>query len=429
MADERTEAAAVALKVQPLKCPNCNGPVPLGEADTVSCPFCGQSVAIPPEHIALRKAEGQRANLEAELTELYAGIGKPPGLLLRAWGSAIGQLVITIGKVLSVLFLVWVFLIGVVWHARKSIDDLKTLGAVLMLPFGALFLVVWLLARGLHSLAPLFGFDFIDLYSFAGTLFVLGVAAYVVVSLPLALFRFAESFAKVRQRLQACLAAKPPRAQGGPSECRQCGAALSVTAGALGARCLYCKADNLLALPASWVAHVIDQTKTFHLHVESAVEEEHSCRSEASSHSRTILFGSLALPIVLGGLGWLFQAAHLVEYHANWQTTVAATRDFTPHPCTLLDGNCDGNRSDLFDVALRRGETLVLGFDSDPSGVEVRRLEGGGKSVDWIAPVGMESGYHARFLAPNSGWFVVEGMTGHGLYRVTDWKIRVEPPK
>src|SRR5207253_1658793 len=59
-----------------------------------------------------------------------------------------------------------------------------------------------------------------------------------------------------RGKLQAELAAKPPSRPGGPARCRRCDAPLDVKPGDLGVRCFYCRTDNLVAMPADWIARM-----------------------------------------------------------------------------------------------------------------------------------------------------------------------------
>lgn len=422
--DSSVEAAVAAPTLQPLVCSACGGPVPLGNGDEVQCPYCRAPVAVPPEYQALRAADRERAGDETSIAELYARIGEPPGLLLRLWGSAIGGAVIVIAKIVVGFLWIWVMLLGLVFRLFSEIDDARILLAVLLLPFGVLFAIVWALAKALHLLAPPLGVDLVDVGSLAGTFLGIGAAIYVVCVIPLALYRYGEAFARVRQRLQSCLAARPPRAAGGPAVCRQCGAALTVAPGALGARCVYCQSDNLVALPPRWVTRVKDKTKTFHHQVASAEAEERASRKLASAKARAIVLWSVAVPVVTAGLGYAMGRFHLVENHSGWQAAVAMDRELLPHACTVFE-DCAGDRPDAWDVAVRRGESLLLEYRGHgaPEGVSLRGMDRGRAfPVEWKA--GQRGAYRARIDATASGWLVIEGVQDKG-----DWKVSLEEGK
>ena len=89
-----------------------------------------------------------------------------------------------------------------------------------------------------------------------------------------------------RAGLQAALASSPPSTQGGPALCRQCGAALAVPPGALGVRCDYCGADNLVAVPTAW----LEATKK----VDKALVNEERSALQAEAEARRSLRWSLA---------------------------------------------------------------------------------------------------------------------------------------
>lgn len=83
-----------------------------------------------------------------------------------------------------------------------------------------------------------------------------GTILLLFVVLPAILFAKEHALADVRRGIHASLAAAMPEHPGGPSRCRSCGAALDIPQGALGVPCVYCGADNLVALPEAWVTHV-----------------------------------------------------------------------------------------------------------------------------------------------------------------------------
>jgi len=399
-----------ALRVQPLFCPACQGAVPLGDGDSTPCPYCGKPVPIPPEHQALRAAQRAHASDLAMANQRYERIGAPPGPLLRAWAGAAGGVLGVLLALVKGFVWIWVGLLRLVFEILGSIDDLRVLLAVLLLPLGALYGILWLTAKGLHRLAPLFGFDLVDVLSLGGAFLALGLLLYLLFAVPLALHGYAESFARVRRRLQACLAARPPRTSGGPALCRSCGAALVVPQGALGVRCAYCEADNLVALSQRWVSNVKGAAKNLHHQVSSALEEERRTRARASRAAWTIVLLGLLLPILVWVLGWTMGHFDLFEHRDGWRAAMAAeTRTWQAHVCptTTSASKC----KDGWDLPLRRGEVVTFKLTgAAPRSIVARRM-GSRKPIglDWQE----EPGSHATgsFKARVSGWYVIETPT------------------
>ena len=66
------------MQLSPLVCPQCGGPVPLVDAESVACPYCQANVPVSADYRDLRRA---RATLTAEqetATELYQRLGAVP---------------------------------------------------------------------------------------------------------------------------------------------------------------------------------------------------------------------------------------------------------------------------------------------------------------------------------------------------------------
>ena len=255
----------MSTSLKPLLCPSCSAPVPLGEGDAVACPFCGATVAIPESIRRVRAlhrvAEADRARIEA----LYHRLGAPPGPMLRFW-TASGGLVLTILR-------------GGTW-----ISALAILGA-------PLWLDDWLLDR-----APALGLDPVD---FLGPLLFAAVGAlafHLLVVAPFIYGTWRNATGSARNRLSASLAARPTRLPGAASTCRQCGAPLSVPPDALGARCDYCGADNLVRLPPEFVKRWARDDLARHAHVVSAVEAEQGVVRQANRRAlRSTLVGLATL--------------------------------------------------------------------------------------------------------------------------------------
>jgi hypothetical protein len=408
------------MDLKPLACAKCGGPVPLGEADRVPCPYCDAEVEIPAEHRALRRAAKKRADAEAALGEIYARVGKPPGLVLRAWGSAVGGAVIALGKAATVFLWIWWKILEFTFEAAKSADDIKWVLLVLAIPFAAAFGLLGGVAWCVRAAGGRLGVDLIDVWSVPYAFLAVAAGVYVLAAAPLALFRYGESFARVRQRIQASLAAAPPRTPGGPALCRQCGAALTVGVGELGVRCAYCRSDNLVALPARWVRRVRDKAKTFYKDARAADSEEKRTRAEAWQKARAIAIGGLALPVIMPGCGVVMQSATMIQNRTGWAEAVAKPRALGGHACGLFDNCSSAAMPGVFDIAARRGERLVLACKKceQARDVKLRRMSGAVVAADWRIH---EDGREARVRMPVSGWLVAEGIKDKD-----DWSVTVE---
>lgn len=207
-------------RLTPLLCGACRGPVPLVDADRTPCPFCGAVVELSPAYRAL--VTGQRAlERSASRAESWRALGRPPSPLLRFFATAFSPV--------SLFFFTFV--------ASPLIGLALTLGAVLLL--GALVHVQ------LFEVFADFPWDWA--FVLVGYVFVWAGALLGVAGTRRAL---------ALGPLQAALAAKAPEREGGVATCRQCGAPLSYGPRDLGVRCAYCETDNLLTIPASWVARM-----------------------------------------------------------------------------------------------------------------------------------------------------------------------------
>lgn len=129
------------------------------------------------------------------------------------------------------------------------------------------------------------------------------MGAFVLVTggLALVLGVYARRRIVSRRRLQAALAAKPPARPGGPAGCRQCGAPLDVGPGALGVRCPYCRADNLVALPRAWVAPLAG-ARTLGAAIEDAACQERDERTRIRASLRCNFIALAVVWLVIFGI-------------------------------------------------------------------------------------------------------------------------------
>jgi LSD1 subclass zinc finger protein len=245
--------AKVTPALEPLRCPKCSAPVPLGDGDVATCSFCSAQVPVPEAYRAMRDAErGQRAD-RAAAEKLYAELSKPS----RALEMWVTFTTISGGLVMTIAF------------------------AILALSAVFMFLAGFALELFLHWIAPLIGIDVIDRLGGGTTYAVFAIGLVVLVLFPIWLDGYLHTAGEIRKALQTSLAARPPERSGFPSTCRLCGAALDVPAGALGVRCAYCEADNLVALPRDVVAAAGARQQDFHKSIVEAAERARALRAEA----------------------------------------------------------------------------------------------------------------------------------------------------
>jgi LSD1 subclass zinc finger protein len=202
-----------------LACPACGGQVPLGDADVVPCPFCGAPVELPEAHRALRDAERKDAAARTDAAALFARYGKKPSLPLR--------------------------IAAVMFHPVFLILD--GFFIMLLLAMMAVIFIGQLLSPLLHN-------NVWDTLPDAPKGYGMFAIAASSVLLGITLGIYGRRRLLTLRSLQAALAARPPTRPGESAMCRECGAPLHVPDGAEGVRCAYCHADNLVEVPADWIA-------------------------------------------------------------------------------------------------------------------------------------------------------------------------------
>lgn len=323
--------------VEPLRCPTCGAPVPLGDADIVPCVACGAQVPIPAPLRELRRAEREDRGDRAEAEALYKKLGTPPSALLRAW--------------------VAVFVLG----AGAVVAAMSVIIAI-----GGIFLifVVVGLELALHGLAGPLGIDLIDRFGGGWTYAGFATAALVLGVFPMWLTQYLQDSGELRLKLQANLAAKAPQRPGFPSTCRECGAALEVPAGAYGVRCAYCRADNLVLLPAAWLARAGIKREHFHGSILEAVGKAKALRAEALGTVKLIAIGGAIGIVVMGIVGHVATAideGDVQDYH--WSKSYGPPRLLVRWNGDPLPPDQPGDTFLSTWIALRGGELLEVGVE------------------------------------------------------------------
>jgi cobalamin synthase len=201
-----------------LHCGSCGTPVALGDADDATCGACGTKTPIPADHRALRDAARWDAQARRDAEATLRTLDRPPGPLLRA-----------LAYVSRVPFFV-VFLV---------------LGVPLFL---ATFGVAWKLAA---RIADAMGWATGDAMSSALLVGVMSLLFYLMAIVPTFLLVYGGRRVTAHSLLVAALAARPPARPGGPASCRACGGPLTVEPDAVVVRCVYCRAENAVHVPAA----------------------------------------------------------------------------------------------------------------------------------------------------------------------------------
>lgn len=231
-------ASMKELRITPLRCSGCGAGAPLGTASFARCAYCGTETRLPEAYVSLQHTVRSFAMNRDLAASLYGELGRPPSWLTmfvgRIGGSVAGYCMIALMGVLAI------------------IPRYPHIGIPMLAAF--LFLVSYPVGLLLHGIGYVAGVD-----EWVGPLspyFVCPIAVgflVVFVAIPAIRADKESRLEDVRIAVHASLAAVPPAHPGGPASCRNCGAALDVANGALGAPCVYCGADNLVALPDDWV--------------------------------------------------------------------------------------------------------------------------------------------------------------------------------
>jgi LSD1 subclass zinc finger protein len=212
--------------------------------------------------------------------------------------------------------------------------------------------------------------------------------------------------------LQAALAATPPSRAGESARCRECGAPLHVPDGAEGVRCAYCRADNLVDVPADWIAGIrVDRAR-----VGRAIEDAHAWLVAEQRRIKR----SLTLQLSIGGavLALFITAVAATAspnpgWRASWSEYIKPPRplvrlrhgldkkQLTIGGCERIDTlpeECSaGTCRVYFYAALRAGERFSL-----RGATQVRAVMH--SHFWWSENFGTEVG-GAAFTAPWSAWY------------------------
>jgi DNA-directed RNA polymerase subunit RPC12/RpoP len=253
-----------------------------------------------------------------------------------------------------------------------------------------------------------------------------------------------------RGKLQAALAAKPPSRPGGPARCRRCDAPLEVKPSDLGVRCLYCRSDNLVAMPEPWVKRLRGGTEEIAREIEVAaaawLKEEARKRRDLRWQ---LVFVAVAAALVLGigafAVGkseegwppsWRAANAQAVVYYKTSGGATSVDQERLPakgacverkvawKPKQCVEGGC----TLALYAALKHGEGLKISSSEAGATVRWRPREQGSWWYDdqWGDSAEKRSLARAEtFGAPSSGWYRADAFVA-GAKAGGEWPVCVE---
>lgn len=313
----------------------------------MKCPYCAHQVLVPEPYRDLRDADRRMVADRADAKVLYKKVGRPVPRWLRAWGRWAETATEVLAGILGLIALTGSF-------------------AFLILVFGGEILS--------HAVAPLIGIDLVDRFG-GGTVYLsFGVLVFGLVVLPLVANSYVAHFTALRLRVQRGLAAALPARPGGPATCRRCGAALDVPTGAFGVRCVYCHADNLVALPEGLIRRTRSAERRFHGNIRQAVAKERQLRSEARKEAQHAFVTAGVAFVILLGVGHSAVWFDNDETPPSWSEMMFPERTLVPlldfpgdsaprliaHVANVILGPREASSLHVYYAALERGESLVF---------------------------------------------------------------------
>jgi len=306
--EEKEEKREAGARMEPLLCAKCGAPQAIGDEDSVRCRGCGTTTPLPAEHRMLRDAHRLSANDAAQLDALYADVSRPPPAWARVAvviGYGVGILTLVVLAIGAIIGAVGGAIIGDKTGSETLTKILAGAGAILVGFISVPYAGEWVIGFLVH-------FD-----GEAATALVssprmhvstdLGVAAflYFLGIVPIALaWRTSQKISGIEE-LQAKLAAAPPIGPKGTASCRMCGAPLDAKPGALGTRCLYCGADNLLAVPHADAKKKKDDASAIDVEVQAAVASNEATKRDDRATMWLLLGLGLLLAPLLCAAGWV----------------------------------------------------------------------------------------------------------------------------
>jgi hypothetical protein len=367
-------------RLEPLSCRTCGAAVAVGPGALATCSHCGAQVEIPAAYRELRDDWAHANGADASAQALYRRLVRRPAWLLRVLSAWFNPASLVLGAFAAMFIVALLCEVAVAWVA-------STLGS-------ANYFDTWLAALSTWD-AVVLGLAF----AYVGTI----------------LAAFGQRRSVSRCGLQQALAAPRPTIMGGAAACRCCGAPLFAEDGQIGVRCMYCGADNLLAVPQPWIERLSERTLGLIRETASARDAlaAEDARVRKSVAWYVVAASVLAVLFLLGFRQTIVErpaelsdwppsyalyrksaAPMLVEhrlvekdtlYYSDHRQFPARTSCTSGEPAvesTITPALCDyGACEARYYVALARGDTLTVVAASIPSGASIRVQQHGG--MDW----------------------------------------------
>lgn len=256
----------------------------------------------------LRDAHRLSANDAAQLDALYAEVSRPPATWERVAvvvGYTVGIVTLVVMAIGAIIGAIGGAIVGDKAGSETLTKILMCLGALVVGFVSVPFAGEWVVA-----FVTSFDSETATAIATAPKMHVstdLGVAAalYFLGVLPIALaWRTSQKISGLEE-LQQKLSAAPPATDGSARACRSCGAPLDVKPGALGTRCVYCGADNLLMVPRADAKKKEEDAKGVDKEVQAAAASFEATKRDDRATMWFLLGAGLLLAPLLCAMGWV----------------------------------------------------------------------------------------------------------------------------
>jgi phage FluMu protein Com len=251
-----------------LRCKQCDAPLALADADTVTCPSCKTINDVPATYRELHRARIADAAARDQAEHVLRSLDTPPSTVVKVLARTFDQNMFAFLVFFGAPVMLWAVLLAL------RADD-------------------WI-ARHFHYASG-------DDVPFGYTAAIMLTALFVFVFVPRVFGVYANRRVADRGHLLAALAARPPKVPGAASQCRMCGAPLAIEPDKILAVCSYCRAENAVHLETKLVADTSAGTATIGREVSTAATRDREERKATRRLLRHELGRYLLRTVLIGG--------------------------------------------------------------------------------------------------------------------------------
>ncbi|HOT27655.1 MAG TPA: hypothetical protein PLU72_05670 [Candidatus Ozemobacteraceae bacterium] len=255
-------------RIRPLLCPSCKAVVPLRQVTETTCAYCRTPVRIPTSYLEALASQAALEKRRQGVQELFALLGTRP--------STFGWLLTQVPERIMTGVVVLLLLIG---PAAMGPDS------------GFFAFLNWYVARSR-------GENLIDLLTHAESILLAFVPFALFLSVTFVLLYRLRRNLFTMNTLRVALVVGAPTRPGGPSTCRQCGSPLAVPDNAVGITCPYCSADNLVNVPADWLAVTHRQARLAGMDFQKALDLYRRESLKGWESCIAVILGALAMAFI-----------------------------------------------------------------------------------------------------------------------------------